>query len=133
MSGSERLKAALQLRCPRCLTGKLYRNAIWMNKVCPQCGLSLKSDPGFYIGSIYPNFTATVVLVTVLYWGMSLVLQVPHQTTLWICCGFMLLFPIWFQKYARSIWMSFLYNLRLSSAGEQKNSIPKSPVNQTKP
>jgi hypothetical protein len=33
--------------------------------------------------------------------------QVPSTPLLWGCLAFCLLFPVWFFRYARSLWLAF--------------------------
>ncbi len=112
MSTSQRIIAALRLRCPRCLQGRLYRDVLHLNEKCPNCGLNFNAEPGFYVGSIYPNYAATVVLVTGLYWLLAFGLGWTTGSTLWACIIFIALFPLWFHRYARSIWMTLVYEAR---------------------
>lgn len=108
MSALQYLNTVLRLRCPRCQQGKMYRSPIQINDQCPHCGLSFHSEPGFFIGSLYPNYAMTVVLVAALYWLLVFGIGVHQTTSLWICIGFIALFPFWFHRYARCIWMLIL-------------------------
>ncbi len=58
---------AVQLRCPRCGSGPLFRGWFRMHEACPHCGFSYTREPGFYLGSIYLNYGATVILTGSLY------------------------------------------------------------------
>lgn len=134
-----RIIAALRLRCPRCLKGKLFRSYTKMHDACPNCGLSFAPAPGFYIGSIYPNYATTVVIGTGLYWLLAFGLQLDHTTVFWICIGFLCLFPVWFNPYARSIWMALVYQAnpnamdRVSSeaAPQEDDEAKKEPANES--
>ena len=61
------LRRALRLRCPRCGDGPLFRGLVQMHDECPACGLSFRREPGFYLGSIYLNYGATVIVTGLLY------------------------------------------------------------------
>ncbi|WP_437187438.1 DUF983 domain-containing protein [Planctomicrobium sp. SH668] len=115
----QRILTALRLRCPRCLKGKLFRNVFRINSHCPECNLELNSEPGFFIGSLYPNYAVTVVFVTGLYWLLAFGFQIPQRTVLWICLTAFFVFPIWFLRYARSIWLAMLYEVRLGAKPTQ--------------
>ena len=65
--------ALLQLRCPRCHTGKLFRTSALnitqfaqMPAQCPACGQSFEPEPGFYFGSMYITFAFNVATFLVL-------------------------------------------------------------------
>ena len=59
-----RMMTAARLRCPRCREGRLFAGALTMNAACPKCGLKLEPEPGFYLGSVYANYAATVLSTT---------------------------------------------------------------------
>lgn len=65
--------ALLQLRCPRCHTGKLFSASALnvtqfaqMPAQCPACGQSFEPEPGFYFGSMYITFAFNVATFLVL-------------------------------------------------------------------
>ncbi len=51
--------ALLELRCPRCHTGKLFTHSAWsfqfmdMQAECPVCHQTYEPEPGFYYGAMY--------------------------------------------------------------------------------
>jgi uncharacterized protein (DUF983 family) len=107
-STTTRLSRALRLRCPRCGEGYLFQSWFRMRKQCDWCGLVYEREPGFFLGSAYVNYTVTggtVVLVSVMYFAF-LMDKVPK----WVVFGplgvFCLLLPMWFFRYARSLWLA---------------------------
>jgi uncharacterized protein (DUF983 family) len=98
---------AWRLRCPRCGQGRLFKNLIRMNPDCDHCRLHYEREPGYFLGSIYINYGLTALLVTVFYFALFFSGIVSPQTALWIVTAFALVFPIWFFRYARSLWMGF--------------------------
>ena len=105
----QRITTAIQLRCPRCRKGRLFTGLLSMNTTCPQCGLQLEPEPGFYLGSAYANYAATVVIETAAFVVAVFALGWNKDIVLWGCAGFAVLFPLWFFRYARSIWLSLMY------------------------
>ena len=109
-----RITTAWRLRCPRCQTGRLFKGFMSMHTTCPHCGLDLEPEPGFYLGSIYANYAATVLLTTAAFvlfvfrWGFS------KDVVIWFCVAFSVLFPLWFFRYARSVWLSLMYHVSSS-------------------
>jgi hypothetical protein len=59
-----------------------------MHESCDHCGLRYQREPGYFLGSIYFNYGLTAPIV----WPLAL---------------FCLLFPLWFFRYARSLWLGF--------------------------
>ncbi len=96
-----------RLRCPRCGQGKLFRGWFRMHPKCDHCGLDLVREPGFYLGSIYVNYGLTAMIVTFTYVGLMLAgVGTPEQLLISLT-AFCVLFPLWFFRYARSIWLGF--------------------------
>ena len=101
------LLRSCRLRCPRCGRGRLFRGFFAMHPDCGHCGLNFFREPGFYLGSIYVNYGLTAGIVTVSYLTLSLVWGVSPRLLLWTETAFCLLFPLWFFRYARSLWLGF--------------------------
>jgi hypothetical protein len=78
-----------------------------MNPVCTACHLKYEREPGYFLGSIYVNYGVTALLVTVAYMALVFSQLVEPQAALWIVTAFALVFPIWFFRYARSLWLGF--------------------------
>lgn len=78
-----------------------------MNSSCSECGLRFEREPGYFLGSIYINYGLTALLVTLFYFALFFSGAVSPETALWIVTGFALVFPIWFFRYARSLWLGF--------------------------
>ena len=101
------LARSLRLRCPRCGQGKLFRGWFKMYKNCEVCGLLIEREPGYFLGSIYFNYGVTAFIVTAAYFAGYFFTDISHQVLLWSLTAFCLLFPLWFFRYARSLWMGF--------------------------
>lgn len=101
-----RIVRALRLRCPRCGRGKLFAGLFRMNKQCSECGLDLEREPGFYLGSIYFNYGLTALAVVAVYVPAVAMGHGRNSPLLWGTLAFCLLFPLWFFRYARSLWLS---------------------------
>jgi uncharacterized protein (DUF983 family) len=98
---------ALRLRCPRCGEGMLFVKWYHMRQRCDWCGLVYEREPGFFLGSIYVNYTLTAVLTTIAYIALVMPEIVSPEAALWGLAVFCILFPLWFGRYARSLWMAF--------------------------
>lgn len=115
MNIASRFLTSLRLRCPRCQRGALFGRRMSMHAACPHCGLELEPDPGFYLGSIYVNYAATVLLTSLLFLGAVYVYGFRKDHVLIACVAITVLFPLWFFRYARSIWLSVMYAVSSSS------------------
>jgi hypothetical protein len=78
-----------------------------MHKRCASCGLDYQREPGFYLGSIYVNYGLTALLVTIGFFALYFAEVVSRQTSLWGLAAFCFFFPLWFFRYARSLWLAF--------------------------
>jgi hypothetical protein len=85
----------------------LFRGWFTMNERCPECGRLFNRAPGYLLGSIYMNYGLTAVLMMVGYFSLNfsgLLRGTPLLATL---TAFIVLFPLWFFRYARSLWIAF--------------------------
>ena len=78
-----------------------------MNDPCPECGRKFDRAPGYLLGSIYFNYGVTSFLVVVAYFSLFLSKAMTGRQLLWVLATFSLLFPLWFFRYARGLWIAF--------------------------
>ena len=132
MDALTRIATALRLRCPRCHDGKLFFGLLKMSDHCPACGLKLEPEPGFYLGSIYANYALTVLITTVSFVLLVFGAGFSKDQVIWGCLGFSLLFPLWFFRYARSLWLSLMYQVNSSdftTPGRPEKAVPSGASN----
>ncbi len=107
---------ACRLRCPVCGQGKMFRNFVRMNQQCPYCGVKFEREGGFFLGSIYFNYGLTTLIIVPVYIVLMFsnahtALNLSEEAFEWVLNGgtlaFALLFPLWFYRYARSLWAGF--------------------------
>ncbi|MGI9323833.1 MAG: DUF983 domain-containing protein [Pseudomonadales bacterium] len=101
------VQRGLRLRCPACGHGKIFRSWLTMNDPCQECGRKFDREPGYLLGSIYFNYGMTSILVVVLYFTLYLSGTMTNHQRLLALAGFSVLFPLWFFRYARSLWIAF--------------------------
>lgn len=71
---SGRLGRLVALRCPRCGRGRLFVAPFRMADACGECNLDFRREGGFYLGSIYLNYAATILAagaVAAAAWGLA--------------------------------------------------------------
>ena len=76
-----------------------------MPQSCSSCGLVFHREPGYFLGSIYFNYGATAFIVTAAYFIGYFFTDISPQVLLWSLTAFCVLFPLWFFRYARALWM----------------------------
>jgi uncharacterized protein (DUF983 family) len=97
---------ALRLRCPACGRGRLFRKELLMHPRCQGCGFRFEREPGYWLGSIYVNYGLTALIVTVAYFALFFSELFESNHILWLLTAFCVLFPLWFFRYARAIWVA---------------------------
>ena len=95
-----------RLKCPRCGRGKLYQSLFRMNDACPECGLRLLREPGYYLGATYINYGITALSVTFLFLFFRLVLNFPTQSIIWPLFGLSIVIPLLLFRQARALWLA---------------------------
>lgn len=110
------LRRCVRLRCPVCGQGRLFAGWFRMRPACDGCGLKYARAPGYFLGSIYFNYGVTAVLIVVVYFTVFLASRVAPDAVpdllsprlpyfKWLLAGVAALFPMWFFRYARSLWL----------------------------
>jgi uncharacterized protein (DUF983 family) len=103
------LRRGLSLRCPRCGGTRLFRGWFAMAPGCPLCGLRFERAQGYFVGAIYINYAVTSVIAIagyLLLWRYT-GLSTTQQLVLWGAFG--VVFPIWFFRYSRGLWLALEY------------------------
>jgi uncharacterized protein (DUF983 family) len=99
---------ALGLRCPRCGRAPLFRGWFTMNLVCAVCDLRFERAQGYWVGAIYVNYGVTVLIAVGGFFLLRATAGLQTgQLALWI--PFAVIFPLWFFRYSRSLWLALEY------------------------
>jgi hypothetical protein len=80
-----------------------------MNERCPACGRRFNRAPGYLLGSIYFNYGVTALLAIAIFVGVCLYygeVQTGFRLKA-LLVAFCVLFPLWFFRYARALWIAF--------------------------
>ena len=93
----------LRLRCPACGEGRLFKGFFRMELACLSCGLDFRRESGYYVGAMYINYGLTAVIMLAV--GIPLADKVSRAALSWPLGTFAVLFPLWFFRYARSLWL----------------------------
>ncbi|MEX2186645.1 MAG: DUF983 domain-containing protein [Pirellulales bacterium] len=109
---------AVRLRCPVCGRGRLFRNWISMHPTCSHCGLKYERAAGYFLGSIYFNYGLTTLIVIVAYLVLFFTDALSQHQALAALLAFSVLFPLFFFRWARSLWMAFDHYVDPKSGGD---------------
>lgn len=99
----------LRLRCPRCGIGRIFAGPFRMHARCPSCGLTFEREPGYFVGAIYLNYGATVLTAIAGYFALDATLKPPPMAQVLLWAAFAVVFPLWFFRYSKSLWLSLDY------------------------
>ena len=82
-----------------------------MAEACALCGLRFERAQGYFVGAIYVNYTVTAILTIggfFLLWG-PLGLSTGGQLA--VLVPIVVIFPLWFFRYSRSLWLALEWSL----------------------
>jgi uncharacterized protein (DUF983 family) len=101
------LRAATR-RCPRCGSRGLFKHWVTMVPDCPRCGLHFERESGYWAGALAINIILVGGVFTVAF-VVALVLTVPDipiAPLLAIFIPLMVLGPIFFYPFSKTIWVA---------------------------
>ena len=73
---------------------------------CAGCGLRFERAQGYWVGAIYVNYGVTVMVAlggALALWAWT---GLSTARQLWLWLPFVVLFPLWFFRYSRSLWLA---------------------------
>jgi uncharacterized protein (DUF983 family) len=104
----EQAAALLRGRCPRCRQGAVFAGQVTMHERCPECGLKYEREQGYFVGAMYISYLIAVVLITALFWLVSLFMpDTSFNIALTLAVILFLPFVPLVFRYSRIIWMHF--------------------------
>ena len=95
----------LRLKCPRCGIGSLFRRPFSMYDACLHCDLKFEREQGYFVGAIYINYAATVLIAVPGFFLLDAFesMTIDKQLALWV--PFAVIFPLLFFHHSRSLWL----------------------------
>ena len=103
------LRYGFRLKCPRCGAGDLFQTYFKMFACCPRCDLKFERESGYFVGAMYLNYGATVGIAFPGYFLVETFTTIPFLVNLGIWALFSAIFPIFFYRYSKSLWLNFDY------------------------
>ncbi len=102
------LGRAVVRRCPRCGAGGAFASWAALNEYCTTCGFKFEREPGYWVGALIINMAvALLVFLVTLVGGIALTWPDPPWNVLSaLTIGVMLVVPIAFYPWSKSIWMA---------------------------
>ena len=87
----------------------LFRGWFTMARQCALCGMVFERAQGYFVGAIYINYAVSSVIAVAGFFVLWSRWDVPvaWQFAIWV--PFLLVFPLWFFRYSRSLWLAVEY------------------------
>ena len=103
------LMDGLRLKCPRCGKGDICAGMFKMSADCSNCHFKFEREPGYFVGAMYINYGATVVIAFGGYFALDYLTPISFLQNFILWIVFSGLFPALFFRYSRSLWLSIDY------------------------
>lgn len=99
------LARALRRRCPRC-GDHAFETFFAMKAHCRRCGLEFEREPGYWVGAMIINTTATFATFLAVFGGAILLTwpEVPWVWVLLVTAVTNLVIPILFYPISKTLW-----------------------------
>lgn len=99
-------QAAFRLRCPYCLQGLVFEGWFKIRRRCSECGYFFSRESGYFGGSIYFGYGITLLVALLVGLTLGYVFGLGWSATVFVAVvATTLLFPLWFFRYSRILWM----------------------------
>ena len=122
---------ALRLRCPACGGGPVFVTWVRMCPSCPSCGLNFDREPegGYWVGSNTINLFASEAAFAVCFVGSIIATwpSPPWDLLLWGGMALMLLFPVFFFPFSKTLFIATDLAFRPEHPGDFKQPHEPAP------
>jgi len=82
-----------------------------MHEACAVCGLRFERAQGYWVGAIYVNYAVTATLTLTGYFVLWARTELSTAAQLAIWLPFCVVFPLWFFRHCRALWLAVEYGL----------------------
>ena len=121
------LVKGLCLRCPRCGEGQMFAGMFKMCSECGSCHFRFEREAGYFVGAMYINYGATVFIAFASYFALDYFTSISFLPNFILWGVFSALFPIFFFRYSRSLWLSFDYIFNPSEPSDSQQEGTRQP------
>lgn len=91
--------------CPQCHRGPVFRGFIKVHDRCPQCGLKIVREPGYFLVAMYFSYAMSVPLFALLLFTMWRITRWPLEKLLiGTQLAFLPFVPL-IIRYSRAAWI----------------------------
>lgn len=138
MKFSTAITRALRLKCPQCGEADIADGWLSTQPSCSACGADLAVETGYFLGAIYFNYGATVLITLSAAIPLIFVAKLPTMPVVGAAMIFCVAFPLWFFRYARSLWLAtdHYYHVRrrdsVDTTSAQRRETPDLPCSENR-
>jgi len=112
------LNAVFNAKCPKCREGNMFAYPATnlarfnvMNERCPNCGVRLEPEPGFYQGAMYVGYGFTVALITIVGLLLYFTVDPSEWTYITVVIVLAILMAPLNSRYSRVLYLYWFGNL----------------------
>ncbi len=117
----------LRLKCPRCGEGQMFGGMFKMCSECDNCHFKFEREAGYFAGAMYINYGVTVFIAFASYFALDYFTSISFLQNFILWGAFSALFPIFFFRYSRSLWLSFDYIFNPSEPPDSRREGTRPP------
>ena len=121
------LVKGLRLRCPRCGKGQMFTGMFKMRPKCDSCSFRFEREVGYFVGAMYINYGMTVLITFAGYFALDYFTAISFLPNFILWIAICALFPIFFFRYSRSLWLSVDYIFNPSEPSDSKQEGTRQP------
>lgn len=99
----------MQLKCPACKAGRVYRNLTEMHHACPACGVVFEREEGDFLGAIVVAYSITAVLVAVGVTAVEMLTDLDPMLHVLLWSLATTLFLFFTYRNMKGIWLGILH------------------------
>jgi uncharacterized protein (DUF983 family) len=87
----------------------MFAGVFKMCSACCNCHFKFEREPGYFVGAMYINYGVTVFIAFASYFALDFFTPISFLQNFILWGVFSALFPVFFFRYSRSLWLSFDY------------------------
>ena len=84
----------------------MFAGLFKMHERCAHCELKFEREPGYFLGSIYFNYGAAALIITVSWVILRFGYGVEPKLLLGCLLAFLVIFQTLFFRWARALWLA---------------------------
>ncbi|HWI63990.1 MAG TPA: DUF983 domain-containing protein [Symbiobacteriaceae bacterium] len=99
----------MQLKCPACKTGHVYRSFTQMHHACPACGVVFEREEGDFVGAMVVAYSITSVFIAVGVYAVEVLTDLDPMLHILLWGLVATAFLIGTYRNMKGIWLGILH------------------------